>query len=67
MYRKEHCPSLLGDGKQDDSENTLLNDGEGKPKLNWHKVILNFLFLLLADTDSTKSSHISFLKGLCVV
>ncbi|XP_050882451.1 transcription elongation factor SPT6 homolog isoform X9 [Lathyrus oleraceus] len=39
MYRKEQCPSLLRDGKQDDSESTLLNDGEGKPKLNWHKIL----------------------------
>ncbi|KAL5078321.1 hypothetical protein RYX36_017305 [Vicia faba] len=39
MYRKEQCPSLLRDGKHDDSESTLLNDGEGKPKLNWHKIL----------------------------
>jgi len=51
MYRKEQCPSLLKDGKQDDSENTSMNDGEGNPKLNWHKVILNFMFLWLDVMD----------------
>lgn len=51
MYRKEQCPSLLEDGKQGDSENTLSDDSESKPKLNWHKVILNFPFLLLDDMD----------------
>lgn len=47
MYRKEQCHSLLKDGKQDDVENTSMNDGEGNPKLNWHKVILKFMFLWL--------------------
>ncbi|XP_061357289.1 transcription elongation factor SPT6 homolog [Gastrolobium bilobum] len=39
MYRKEQCISLLEDPKYEESENTLLNDVETKPKLKWHKML----------------------------
>lgn len=60
MYRKEQCPSLLQVPKEEESEDTLLNDSESKPKLNQHKVILNCVYCWIIWIKQ-KLGHLSHL------